>query len=169
MGYIHIYTGNGKGKTTAAIGLAVRAALSGKKVYIGQFIKGKPYNEDKLVNFINNITIEKFGRGCFIKGKPEEEDFKLAKNGLEKVKNIISENIYDLIILDEINIALYYCLIDLKELIKLLKFKNSKADIVLTGRYAPAELIDIADLVTEMKEIKHYYYNNINAREGIEY
>lgn len=167
-GYIHIYTGNGKGKTTAAFGLALRAALSGKKVFIGQFVKDMKYNETKIENYLNNIEIKQLGRGCFIYEEPEEADKILAKKGLDECGKLLSSGEYDLIILDEINIALYYKLFEVSDVIKVLENKSYKTEVVLTGRYAPEELIEMADLVTEMVEIKHYYSQGVLSRDGID-
>lgn len=169
-GYIHVYTGNGKGKTTAAFGLALRAAGAGMKVFIGQFIKGKPYYENELINKkLDNITVVQYGRGCFITGDPTDEDYKAARNGFSEIKKIIIENKFDVLIWDEVNIALYYNLFEVDELIDVLDKKPEKMEIILTGRYAPQKLIEYADLVTEMKEIKHYFNKGIEARKGIEY
>lgn len=167
-GYIHVYTGNGKGKTTAAFGLALRAACAGKKVYIGQFVKGMKYSEVKVQEYIPTIEIEQLGRDCFIYREPEKEDVEAARKGLEKCKKILKEGKYDVVILDEINIALYFKLFDLGEVLDMLKNKAQHVEVILTGRYAPKEIIDIADLVTEMKEIKHYYNDGVIARKGIE-
>lgn len=167
-GYIHVYTGNGKGKTTAAFGLALRAVYSGKKVYIGQFVKSMKYNETKVEKDLEGIKIEQFGRGCFLIEKPKEEDVKVAKEALSKCETILKEGDYDLVILDEAAIALYFELFTVEELIRVVKERNPKVEVVITGRYAPEELIEIADLVTEMKEIKHYYVKGVEAREGIE-
>jgi cob(I)alamin adenosyltransferase len=168
-GYIQIYTGNGKGKTTAALGLAIRAVGAGLKVYIAQFVKGQIYSELKsLKKFKDQLIIERFGRQCFIYKNPTREDIDLAQKGFDKVQKIIKSKKYDVIILDEINIALYYKLISLEKMRELLVNKPNGIEIIITGRYAPKELIDLADLVTEMKEIKHYYTKNVSARCGIE-
>lgn len=167
-GYVHVYTGNGKGKTTAAFGLALRAMMSGKKVYIGQFVKDMKYNETKITEYFDNITIEQLGHGCFIYEPPKEDDIKAAENGLKKCEEILSNGSYDLVILDELNIALYFKLFDVDRVINVLKNKSKNVEVVITGRYAPQKLIDFADLVTEMKEIKHYYTKGVEAREGIE-
>lgn len=167
-GYIQIYTGNGKGKTTAAFGLALRAAYSGKKVYIGQFVKDMKYNEVKIAEDLKNIEIEQLGRGCFINRDVEEIDMKLAKEALDKCGNILKEGKYDLVILDEINIAIYFKLFSSQDVINILNNRDKHVEVVLTGRFAPQELIERADLVTEMKEIKHYYEKGVLAREGIE-
>lgn len=171
MGYIHVYTGNGKGKTTAAFGLALRAICAGKKVYIGQFIKGMKYSELDAVKYLPNLVIEQYGRNCFIKNKPTQEDIELARNGLNKIKKVIEDGAYDIVILDEINVAVYYNLFTAKDVIDVISKvpKERDMEIILTGRYAPQEFIDIADLVTEMKEIKHYYQKGVMARKGIEF
>lgn len=167
-GYIHIYTGNGKGKTTAALGLALRAACAGKKVYIGQFVKGMKYSEVRAEEYLPNFKIEQLGRSCFIDRVPEQEDIDAAKDGLERCTEIISKGEYDVIILDEINIALFFKLFDVEDVIKMLEKRNPRVEIIMTGRYAPKELIEISDLVTEMKEVKHYYSKGVIARKGIE-
>lgn len=167
-GFIHIYTGNGKGKTTAAFGLAIRAALSGKKVFIGQFVKDMKYNETKIEDYLHNIEIKQLGRGCFIYENPDGVDKEIAKKGLDECSALLSSGEYDLVILDEINIALYYKLFEVTDVVNALKNKAVKTEVVLTGRYAPQELIDMADLVTEMVEIKHYYSHGVLSREGID-
>lgn len=167
-GYIQIYTGNGKGKTTAAFGLALRAVGAGLKVYIAQFVKGMEYSELNSISKIENITLEQFGRNCFIKNEPEQEDIDIAQLGFKKVCNVVNNENYDVIICDEINIALYYKLISLKDVMNLIKNKPDPVELILTGRKMPTELIELADLVTEMKEIKHYYNNGVQARKGIE-
>lgn len=168
-GYIHLYTGNGKGKTTAAIGLAIRAAGAGKKVYIAQFVKGMHYSElDALVRF-SEIELKQFGLDCFIVNKPEPQDIEAAQRGFSEASKAIFSGNFDLVILDEICIALYYQLIEMEKLLEVLKNKPETLEIVLTGRYAPSELVELADLVTEMKEIKHYYNNSVQARKGIEF
>lgn len=168
-GYIHIYTGNGKGKTTAAFGLAVRAMLANKKVYIGQFVKDMEYNETKLKNYFSNITIEQLGNGCFINKAPEQHDITAAQEGLKKCADILSRGVFDVVILDEITIALYFKLFQVSDVINILKNKNLKTEVILTGRYAPQELIDIADLVTDMVEVKHYYTQGVLSRNGIDH
>ena len=169
-GYIHVYTGNGKGKTTAAIGLAIRAAGAGTSVFIAQFVKGMHYSEiESLKRFEPQIVLEQFGRDCFIMHAPEDEDIRIAREGLKKVSEMIHSGVYDILILDEACIALYYKLFTLKELTDVINVRPQDMEIVITGRYAPPELIEMADLVTEMKEIKHYYNNGVEARKGIEF
>jgi cob(I)alamin adenosyltransferase len=166
---IQVYTGKGKGKTTAALGLAIRAAGAGKLVFIGQFIKGRPYSESKSLKKFKNISIKQFGRGCFIKGKPERRDIEMACAGLEKITAIVKKKKFDLIVLDEINIALALKLIRSEDVLEVLKKIPKKIEVVLTGRGAPKEIIKIADLVSEIKEVKHYFYKGLKARRGIEY
>lgn len=171
-GYIHVYTGNGKGKTTAALGLALRAAGRKKRVYIAQFMKKTFYGElaairDHLSEF---ITIEQFGLPDFHHmGKvisPEERN--AAMDGIEAVKKAIQGKQYNIIILDEANILAYFKIIDIKYLLEIIDNKPRDIELILTGRNAPPEFVERADLVTEMKEIKHYYKNGIQARFGIE-
>lgn len=167
-GMVHVYTGNGKGKTTSAIGLAVRAAGAGLNVYIGQFAKGRKYSELNSLKKFNNIDIEQFGRKKFIKNNAEAIDFKKAKEGYKRIKKILKTNYYDLVILDEANIAVYFDLFTVEDLLELLEKRNKEIEVILTGRMAAKKIIEYADLVTEMKEIKHYYKKGITARKGIE-
>ena len=169
-GYIHVYTGNGKGKTTAAIGLAIRAAGAGKRVFIAQFVKGMHYSElDSLKRFEPDIILKQFGRDCFIKSEPVEEDIRLALNGLHEVSDLVGKNYYDMLILDEACIAIYYNLFSMNDLKRVLEKRHTGMEIIITGRYAPDELIEMADLVTEMREVKHYYNTGVQARPGIEF
>jgi len=171
QGYIQIYTGNGKGKTTAAIGQAVRAAGFGLKTYIAQFMKEFPYNELRSLDYLKNwITIEQFCGDEFVYKKelPGEEELARAKIGLQTTKEKMLRREYDLIILDEAIVAIYFKLIQTDELIELVKQKPENIELIITGRYCPDELINLADLVTEMKEVKHYYQKGIMSRKGIE-
>jgi len=168
-GYIHLYTGNGKGKTTAALGLALRAAGAGKSVFIAQFVKGMFYSEQNALKRFPEISLKQYGLDCFIVNKPTQNDIAAARKGLEKVSEIILKDKYDMLIVDEICIALHYHLFELDEVIALLNAKPAAMEIVMTGRYAPPELYEAADLVSEMKEIKHYYNKGIEARKGIEF
>jgi len=168
-GYIHLYTGNGKGKTTAAMGLAIRAMGAGKKVFMGQFVKGMHYSElDALKNF-RAMELKQYGLDCFIVNKPAQKDIDAARKGLADVEDRIVHGGYDLVILDEICIALYYKLFDIEDVKRLLEKRPSEMEIVLTGRYAPTPLYEMADLVTEMTEIKHYYQKGVEGRKGIEF
>jgi len=166
---IQVYTGNGKGKTTAALGLALRASGAGLKVYIGQFIKGRRYSELNSVKKLKNVKLEQLGGGCFITRSLRKRDISLAKKGLEKIKKIISRRIYDVVILDEINIALNLKLLRLDEVIQLIKEVPKTTELILTGRCAPPQILKIADLVSEIKEVKHYFKKGIKARKGIEF
>ena len=166
---IQVYTGNGKGKTTAAIGLALRAAGAGLNVYIAQFVKGRCYSEIKALKKISKIKVEQFGRHCFINKNPEKIDHKLAFEGFNKVNEIISKRKYQVVILDEVNIAVKFKLIPLDSLLKLIKGTPKGTELVLTGRYAHPKVIKLADLVSEIKEKKHYYTKGIKARRGIEF
>jgi cob(I)alamin adenosyltransferase len=167
-GYIHIYTGNGKGKTTAAFGLALRAAMAGKKVYIGQFVKGMAYSETKCTDFIPGIEIEQYGTTCYIDRNPDEEDVKRAKQGLEKCKSVLASGAADVVVLDEIFIAVYFKLLEDDEVLEALRAKAEHVEVVLTGRYASEAMIKVADLVTEMREVKHYYTQGVLSRTGID-
>jgi len=166
---IQVYTGDGKGKTTAALGLALRASGAGLKVYIGQFIKGRSYSELKALKKIPNIKIEQYGSGCFIKDKPKQADIDLVRKGLKRVSQILVKRNYDLIILDEINVALYLGLLKVSEVTNLIKAAPKKTEIILTGRWAHPKVIRLANLVSEIKDVKHYYKKGIKARKGIEF
>ena len=165
----HVITGNGKGKTTAALGMALRAAGAGMKVFIAQFVKGKPYAEHNAIEHIAEIDYELMGRRCFIEKDPEPEDIEKARNGWERVRRKLENNEVDLLILDELHIAHYYELLDNAEVIATIKKFKNQIEIVSTGRYAPDFLTEIADLISEVKEIKHYYEQGVEARKGIEY
>lgn len=168
-GYIHVYTGNGKGKTTAALGLALRAAGAGLKVFIGQFLKSGNYSEIKAITrFSELITVEQFGGKRFIRGKITESDKKLAAKGLKRIKEIVLSGSYDLVILDEINVVMKLKLLSCSEVLEVIGSKPANVEMVLTGRSAPDQIIEKADLVTEMKVIKHYFSRGIKARKGIE-
>jgi len=169
QGFTQVYTGDGKGKTTAAFGLALRAAGAGLKVYFAQFIKGMKYSElDSIKRFDDLITLKQYGRNCFIKRNPLQEDIDIAQKGFDEIKQIVSSNNYDIIILDEINIAISYNLIEEEKVLELIKNKPFNVELIITGRYATPNIIELADLVTEMKEVKHYYQKGIVARVGIE-
>jgi cob(I)alamin adenosyltransferase len=170
-GYIHIYTGNGKGKTTAALGLALRAAGHEKSIYIGQFMKGSTCGElTALKKFKNLIKIEQYGkRKCIpFRKTPLLSDIHLARAGLKKAKTALLSGKYDLVILDELNVAAGFHLLDEEEVLTLVREKPENVELVITGRQAPKELIKMADLVSEIKEIKHYYKKGVHARPGIE-
>ena len=168
-GYVHILTGNGKGKTTAALGLSIRAAGAGMKVYFAQFIKQGDYSEIRaLRRFADQITVRQFGLDRFTDHNPESKDIQAARSGLEQVKKIMATEHYDLMILDEANVAVKFGLLVVHDLINLITHKPYELELVITGRYASPRVIDMADIVTEMKLIKHYYLKGVEARVGIE-
>jgi len=166
---VQVYTGDGKGKTTAALGLAIRAVGAGLRVFIAQFVKGMEYSELKaLRKFSDSIVVRQYGRDCFIYRGPEEKDRELAREGLQEVQEVVAGGQYDLVILDEANIATYFNLFPVEDLLELIRRKADRVEIVITGRRADARVIEAADLVTEMKEVKHYYRKGVQARDGIE-
>lgn len=171
IGYIQVYTGNGKGKTTAALGLIFRALGAGFRIYIGQFMKGTEYSElNTAKKFSDMLTWERFGDERFIckTGKIDEKAKEMAQEGLKKAVGVMESGEYDIVILDEINVAMYFNLISVEDVLKLMDKKPKNTELILTGRYVPEEIIERADLVTEMKEIKHYYQKGVLARKGIE-
>jgi len=170
-GFVQIYTGGGKGKTTAAIGLAVRAAGYGLKTYFVQFMKEYPYNELNSLKHLNEwITIEQYCGDDFVyKKEPAPlEEIQKAKYALARAEEKMLSGVYDLIILDEICVAIYFGLLKTEDIIPLINVKPENVELILTGRYCPTELIEKADLVTEMKEVKHYYSQGVLSRKGIE-
>ena len=161
-GYVQVYTGNGKGKTTAAFGQALRAAGAGLRVFIAQFVKGMEYSEHKAIErFSDLITLKQYGRDCFINKEPTDKDIYAAKQGYDDVAEIIRSGDYQMVILDEANIAVH-------DLIALIDMKPEDVELVITGRYADPMVLEKADLVTEMLEVRHYYHKGIAARKGIE-
>jgi cob(I)alamin adenosyltransferase len=171
QGFVQIYTGNGKGKSTAAIGQAVRSAGFGFKTYIAQFMKEYPYNELVSLKHLSEwITIEQFGGDEFVYKKelPGEDELANARRGLNTAKEKMLSGVYDLIILDEAIVTIYFRLIGTEDLVEFIKEKPENVELILTGRYCPEDLIELADLVTEMKEVKHYYQKGITSRKGIE-
>ena len=168
-GYVQVYTGNGKGKTTAAFGLAMRAAGAGLKVYIAQFVKGMKYSElDTIAELSNSIAVQQYGRSCFIHRDPDQKDIQAAQEGLEEVREIMDSGKYQVIILDEANIATYYNLFSVDALLEFIRAKPEDVELIITGRKADPRIIEEADLVTEMREIKHYFQDGVTARDGIE-
>lgn len=168
-GYVHVLTGNGKGKTTASLGLAIRAAGAGLKVFFGQFIKKGNYSEIKaLRRFDDLITVEQFGLGRFTKRNPKPEDIESARRGLARVKQVMAANGHDVVILDEVNVAVKFGLITFQDLLGLIVNKPYEMELVITGRYAATRIMDIADMVTEMVPHKHYYHKGVRARAGID-
>jgi cob(I)alamin adenosyltransferase len=168
-GYTHVYTGDGKGKTTAALGLVVRACGANLKVYIGQFMKCGRYCEiNTLKKLFRNVTVKQYGRKCFIRGKPSAADIKAAHIGLSKLLTATVGGKYDIIVADEANTAIAAGLVHEEHILNLIRMKPANVELVLTGRSVTKKIVKLADLVTEMKEIKHYYTKGVKARRGIE-
>jgi len=167
---IQVYTGNGKGKTTAALGLGLRAIGANKKVLLIQFLKDGQSSELKAIKKLKNFDLKVFGKKGFIsKNNLTQKDFDLATQGFNFVQKEIQSKKYNLIILDEINMAIYFGLLKEKDIIDLIKKTPPKTELILTGRQASKKIIQLADLVTEMKQIKHYYKKGIKMRKGIEF
>ena len=169
QGFVQIYTGDGKGKTTAALGLALRAAGAGLRVYFGQFIKNADYSEIKaLARFADCITVRQFGRGCFLLTEPAPEDRAAARRALDAIGLALVSGDYDLVIADEANVAVALGLIEPDDLVALIDLRPEQVELVLTGRSAPDAVLTRADLVTEMRCVRHYYDRGVLARPGIE-
>ena len=166
-GYIHVYTGDGKGKTTAALGLVIRALGAGLSVCVVQFIKSMEYHEIRTLRGLG-VSVHQFGRGCFITGEPRAEDTALAREGLEFARGLMNNDDLDLLILDEINVAQRLGLLEPDAVLEVVRAKPIGLELVCTGRGAPKELIEAADLVTEMVNVRHYYDLGVEARDGIE-
>jgi cob(I)alamin adenosyltransferase len=169
-GLIHVYTGDGKGKTTAAIGLGIRAVGAGLSVYMIQFMKGRRYSELDGLSTVPHFTVIQFGRDEFVsKETPAQVDIDLAVQGFAHAREIIQNGTYDVVILDEINVALDYHLLLLQDILSLLKEKPEHVELVLTGRYAHPKVIKQADVVSEILEIKHPYQKGVQCRMGIDW
>ncbi|RII30834.1 MAG: cob(I)yrinic acid a,c-diamide adenosyltransferase [Geobacter sp.] len=169
-GCVQVYTGNGKGKTTAALGLALRAVGRGFKVCILQFIKGGgPYGEHLIADKLApQLTIIQTGKPGWVNTQDIAEDRRLAQEAFEQAKELLVSGGYDLLVLDEINGAVGFGLIDVEQVLELIRLRPERVELVLTGRNADERVIEAADLVTEMREIKHYYKAGVPARTGIE-
>lgn len=189
-GYVQVYTGNGKGKTTAALGITMRASGAGKKIAFVQFMKALGYSEQKILPTLPGVTWKTLGKPFFIakKGSISEEDLaqygdscvvfeednppadyvKMIGDGFAEAKEMVMSGDFDMVVLDEINCAMYFGLLSIDEVLDLIRNKPAHTELILTGRYAPDEIIEAADLVTEMREIKHYYNEGVQARKGIE-
>ncbi len=168
-GFIQIYTGDGKGKTTAAVGLAIRAAGHGMKTYIGQFMKGRHYGELTSLQDHPLITIEQYGDvDCVTKETITQKHIDKAHRGLELAEKAILSGKYDIIVLDEINVAIWFGLLTTQSVLAVLEKRPENLEVILTGRRAAEKLIKIAGLVSEIKEVKHYYQRGIKARDGID-
>lgn len=170
-GLVEIFTGDGKGKTSAALGIALRALGHGLRVHIVYFMKGEfPYGEQKALSQLSNVTFARFGFETFVdpsKVKPEEKEE--ARKALGAARKAMLSLEYDIVVLDEVNVAAAWNLIDIDEVLKLIGDKPEKVELILTGRYADAKLIDLADLVTEMVKVKHPFDKGILSRQGIDY
>ena len=164
-----VLTGNGKGKTTHALGLCIKAAGAGKKVFLGQFLKGGEYSEIKALKRLDDlIVVEQFGRGRLIDFVPLPEDRMQAQKGFERVAAILKTNAFDLVVLDEANVALKYNLFSISDFLAAIRNRVTGVSVVVTGREAHPDMIELADEVIEMKEIKHYFHAGVPARVGIE-
>ncbi|MDO9528547.1 MAG: cob(I)yrinic acid a,c-diamide adenosyltransferase [Syntrophales bacterium] len=170
-GLVMVFTGDGKGKTTAALGQALRAIGHGNRVYLLQFMKGRKYGELLAAEkYLPDLTFHLAGLDSFVmRDSPAPIDIELAKQGLDIAREVIESNEYDMVILDEITVAIDFALIPLNEVIQIIKNKPAKLHLILTGRYAPPEIIELADTVSEIKEIRHHYTAGIRERTGIDY
>ena len=189
-GYVQVYTGNGKGKTTAALGITMRASGAGMKVAFIQFMKALGYSEQKILPTLPGVTWKTLGKPFFIakagsiseedlaaygdacvvfeEGNPPDDYVKMIRDGFEEARKMVLSGEYDMVVLDEINCAMYFELLDVEDVLDLIRNKPIHTELILTGRCAPEEIIEAADLVTEMREIKHYYNEGVQARKGIE-
>ena len=170
-GLVFVFTGNGKGKTTAAMGQALRAVGHGLKVLVIQFMKGKKYGEVLAAEkYLPNITIYQCGLDSFVmRGNPAPVDVELAVQGLNIARKALSSGEYNMVILDEINVALDFKLLSIDDVVEMIKNKAPSVDLILTGRYAPPEIIAVADTVSEVQVIKHHYSAGVKERAGIEF
>jgi cob(I)alamin adenosyltransferase len=168
-GCVHVYTGNGKGKTTAALGLCLRAVGAGFRVYMAQFMKFGDYSELKALKRLGHqVTVEQFGTGRFVRGNPSEEDRKAAMQGFEAATAALVSSDYQMVILDESMVALHQGLLTREQILAWIDMRPETVELILTGRNAPPEIFEAVDLVTDMREVKHYYQNGVTARVGIE-
>ncbi|MDR2486743.1 MAG: cob(I)yrinic acid a,c-diamide adenosyltransferase [Clostridiales Family XIII bacterium] len=166
-GYVQVYTGDGKGKTTASMGLAMRCVGSGGRVFVGQFLKGRDSAERESLAKLG-VRVEHFGGIGFIAGEPSESDYAAAREAFTRIREAALSGDYDLVVLDELNTVLFFGLIPVEEVLALIRQKPAHTELVLTGRRAPEEIVEAADLVTEMRAVKHYYDQGVPARLGIE-
>ncbi len=166
---IQVYTGDGKGKTTAALGLCLRAAGAGKTVFFCQFLKGRHTGEVAYLRRMAGVRVEQFGRSGFITGKPSSGDIKSAERGLRRAREAVLGGKFNVVILDEINPAFKLGLLDIEEVLSILLLVPRDVEVILTGRWAPRSLVKQADLVSEIREIKHYFRKGVKARKGIDY
>lgn len=171
QGLIQVYTGDGKGKTTCALGLALRAVGQGFQTYMVQFLKTDDTGEVQAAHRLApDFTIESFGHPGFPRlADPEPKTLEAARQAWARARQVIQAGEHDLVILDEVNLALAYNLVPLSEMLEVLRERPAHVEVVLTGRGAPPELVALADLVTEMRPIKHYFEAGVKARRGIEW
>jgi cob(I)alamin adenosyltransferase len=168
-GYVQVYTGLGKGKTTAALGLCLRAAGAGLSVYVGQFMKSGEFSEiHALERFSDLISVKQYGTPGFVFGSPTPEDISAAESGATEIKAALASGSYNMVVMDEINVAIHYGLVSVGQIVELIESRPLEVEIVLTGRHAHPDILAIADLVTEMQPVKHYYDKGVHARTGIE-
>jgi cob(I)alamin adenosyltransferase len=171
LGTVQIYAGDGKGKTTAALGLALRAWGHGARVLVIQFMKGRiNYGELAAAARLEGFDIEQYGRETFVdRDEPAAEDVALARAALARAREVIAAGRYELVVLDEINVAADYGLVTADEVLGLIRDKPREMELVLTGRNPPPAVVDAADLVSEVREVKHHYRKGVRARKGVEY
>lgn len=168
-GYVQVYTGSGKGKTTAAIGLAIRALGAGWRVFFAQFLKGEKSSEYRMLpKCSDQLLLKCYGRPGLIRGEPGEEDRRLAQQGIHEVARVAASGDYQLVILDEANVAVHYGLVSVDQLLHLIDRRADGVELLFTGRHAHPRLVARADLVTDMQEVKHYYHQGVPARMGVE-
>lgn len=168
-GYIQVYTGNGKGKTTAALGLTLRAAGAGLRVYIAQFMKKGHYSEIRALERLSDqVTVEQFGTGRFVLGKPDPEDLEAGRKGLAAAGQAMLSGEYDMVVLEEANVAYESKIISERDLMDFVSAKPDGVELVLTGRGGAPGVLERADLITEMKPVRHYFEQGVGARTGIE-
>ena len=168
-GFVQVYTGNGKGKTTAAFGLALRAAGHDLRTYIGQFMKGRMYGEVQALRDHPLIEIEQYGDAlCLRREEVTAEHAARARRGMERAREKMCSGDFDMVILDEVNVTIWFGMLAVDEVLALLEQRPPGVEVILTGRYAPEEILAKADLVTEMREGKHYFAQGVQARDGIE-
>ncbi len=168
-GYVQVYTGDGKGKTTAALGLCLRAVGAGLRVEMIQFLKKGRFSEIKAMeSLLPSVKVTQFGTGRFVRGRPCQEDIAEARQGLARAVMVSSDPALDLLILDESLVALHFGLFTVQEVVELVRNRSKGLELVLTGRWCPQQILDEADLVTRMSCVKHYYQKGVPAREGIE-
>ncbi len=168
-GYLQVYTGDGKGKTTAAFGLALRAVGAGLRVFIAQFVKGMEYSELRALERFEEIEVRRYGRDCFIQREPEPADIEAARAGLQEAREELASGRWDVVILDEASIATYFELFSVEDLLAVIAERPEDVELVITGRRADPRVLEAADLVTEMREVKHYYAAGVPCRRGIEH